>query len=384
VPTLLLNYVYYSAAGHVAEALKLARGFQAANPGLEVHVALAKRTTWECALAVDWLAGVHVMDGGAFAGATQEASRQMLESVPRRWDYLILNDWIMDDTAGQQHIHGEELELVSYLKASREYFIASHQATVDTFDVQDWLPRLPGLAYDVDAQVRLRVPDTAREWVERTFPQSGPSACVLLGGSGGPAHYPAVRSWVRILRALARAIPDLRLYVTGVRRRVAGRTATDAYSDAQVRTILESVPGAVDTYDLGLWRQLALVERASFLLSPHSGFAFLAPCVGTPWLTLSGGMYAENFYNGVPFFRVLPGNRQYPYGQRLGLRYSARRPRVPCMRPERLEKRIPAVIEGARLLLDPGFTFTAALKRLRSEAEAAGLDLSRLPLTPTY
>lgn len=384
MPTLLLNYVYYSPAGHVAEALKLARGFQAANPGLEVHVALPQRSPWELATAVDWLAGVHPIDTPAFVGASPSAVEALLAPLPRSWDYLVTNDWILDDTAGQQTIRGEELELVSYQRASASYFVATRGAAIADYRPAEWLHLLPGLSYSVDAQVRLRLPEDAREWVRRRFPHDGLSACVLLGGSGGPAHYPAARTWVRILRALSGAVPGLRLYVTGVRRRVAGRTATDAYDDAQLRTILGSVPGAVDAYDLGLWRQLALVERADFFLSPHTGFAFLAPCVGTPWLTLSGGMYSENFYNGVPFFRVLPDNPEYPYGDRLAIEYSARRPRVPCMRPERLERKIPTIVDGARLLLDRDFTFQDALDRYRSDALRAALDLNRLPLTQTY
>jgi hypothetical protein len=34
--------------------------------------------------------------------------------------------------------------------------------------------------------------------------------------------------------------------------------------------------------------------------------------VGTPWLTLSGGDWFEYFFNGVPFYSVLPRSREYP------------------------------------------------------------------------
>jgi hypothetical protein len=75
--TMLLNYVYYSPAGHVAEALKLARGFRAANPGLEVHMALTKRTTWELGTAVDWWAGVHPMDAERRSSRSRRSLRRM-------------------------------------------------------------------------------------------------------------------------------------------------------------------------------------------------------------------------------------------------------------------------------------------------------------------
>ncbi len=50
----------------------------------------------------------------------------------------------------------------------------------------------------------------------------------------------------------------------------------------------------------------------------------------------------------MPFFRVLPDNPEYPYGNRLGIRYGTRRPRVPCMPLERLEKKMLTTVEGAR------------------------------------
>jgi hypothetical protein len=54
------------------------------------------------------------------------------------------------------------------------------------------------------------------------------------------------------------------------------------------------------------------------------------------------------------------------------------------MRPDPLEKTIPRVLEGARLLLDPGFTFRDALARYRRDAALANVDRARLSLEPTY
>ena len=36
--TLLLNWVYYNPVGHVVEGMKIARGYHAANRGVEVHM----------------------------------------------------------------------------------------------------------------------------------------------------------------------------------------------------------------------------------------------------------------------------------------------------------------------------------------------------------
>jgi hypothetical protein len=58
--------------------------------------------------------------------------------------------------------------------------------------------------------------------------------------------------------------------------------------------------------DLPLLEQLAFVEACSVFVSPHTGFGAAALAVGTPWLALSGGPWHEWFFNGVPFWSVIP------------------------------------------------------------------------------
>ena len=66
-------------------------------------MAFAARTVWEVATAADWIDAVHPLDAAAFVGASPEAAARRLEAaLPRAWDYLIVNDWIFDDTAGRR------------------------------------------------------------------------------------------------------------------------------------------------------------------------------------------------------------------------------------------------------------------------------------------
>lgn len=55
MPMLLLNYVYYNPVGHVVEALKVAKGYHDANPGLEIEVLLNRRAPVELARACPWI-----------------------------------------------------------------------------------------------------------------------------------------------------------------------------------------------------------------------------------------------------------------------------------------------------------------------------------------
>ncbi len=70
--------------------------------------------------------------------------------------------------------------------------------------------------------------------------------------------------------------------------------------------MLGSCPGTLEAFDLGLLDQLAVIERCGLFVSPHTGFGMAVLCVGTPWLTLSGGSWHEYFCNGVPFYSVQP------------------------------------------------------------------------------
>ena len=137
--------------------------------------------------------------------------------------------------------------------------------------------------------------------------------------------------------------------------------------------MLRGVPHAVDCYDIGLWRQPALVARCGVFLSPHTGFGFAASCVGTPWLTISGGNWPEAFWNGVPFYSVLPDDPHFPYRGRRGSMYGSG-PRTRSMWEPALARKIPEMIEGAHLLLDPAFMFEAALARYRDNLLRANVD----------
>lgn len=373
MPTLLLNYVYYNPVGHIVEALKVAKGYHDANPGLEIEVLLNQRAPVELARACPWIRAAHAIDTYAFLpDAPPGSGAAILEAVPREWDYVVTNDWILDDVKGMAEVHRDETSMVAFYEAARGYFRARVSASPPEFEMEkEYLERV-GPAYRSDAWVRVPLPDEAVAFAER-YAHEGPALCVMLGGSAAPRAYPSARGWMRILRALHEAIPGVRLYLTGVRRSRNGRTATEAYGQREIRTVLRGVPDAVDCYDIGLWPQLALVARCGVFLSPHTGFGFAVSCVGTPWLTLSGGNWPESFWNGVPFYSVLPDDPHYPYRGRRGSMYGPG-PRISSMREPALARKVPEIIEGARLLLDPAFTFEAALARYGDNVRRANVD----------
>ena len=133
----------------------------------------------------------------------------------------------------------------------------------------------------------------------------------MPAGSGARYLYPSTASWLVILDELERRFPDAVFTFVGRLGAAGGRTSS-GIARAEVDRLLGSRRRAIDAFDRPILEQLALVEASSLFVSPHTGFGFAAVAVGTPWLTLSGGDWHEYFFNGVPFYSVLPKSREHP------------------------------------------------------------------------
>jgi hypothetical protein len=141
----------------------------------------------------------------------------------------------------------------------------------------------------------------------------------------------------------------------------------------------KEVPGIVDCFDIGTWNQIALIEECDLFCSPHTGFAFVAQFVGTPWLTISGCPWAEYLFNGVPFYSALPDCPNYPacsHRDSICMQRWFDGAQPDCMSDEAINRRIPDILSGARLLLAYGFDFkeTCVLHIQKLKARNANPD----------
>jgi hypothetical protein len=59
-------------------------------------------------------------------------------------------------------------------------------------------------------------------------------------------------------------------------------------------------------------------ETCDVFNSRHSGFGMAALAVGTPWLSISGGRWPEYYFNGVPFYSLLPDPSRFPSFSQFG------------------------------------------------------------------
>lgn len=164
--------------------------------------------------------------------------------------------------------------------------------------------------YTPHQQLLLDLPAGHRRNARRLLADAMPRIAVLPAGSGARWLYPSASSWESILSALTRRYPDAMVSLIG-KLGTDGRTRT-TMTAGEVERIRRACPRAINCFDIGLGRQLAIVEASDLFLSPHSGFGMAALAVGTPWLTISGGRWPEYFFNGSPFYSVLPDLDRYP------------------------------------------------------------------------
>jgi hypothetical protein len=165
-------------------------------------------------------------------------------------------------------------------------------------------------AYLPNQRLVLELPEASRAVARRLLAGSGVRIVVLPAGGAAPWLYPSAASWESILEALLRQHPRATICLVG-------KLAEDGRTTARVgRSLIDQLravsPAVLDCFDLPLEDELALVEACDLFVSPHSGFGMAALSVGTPWLTLAGNRWPEYFYNGVPFYSVLPDPERFP------------------------------------------------------------------------
>ena len=170
-------------------------------------------------------------------------------------------------------------------------------------------------------------------------------------------------SWRLILGALSERFPEAVFCLIG-RYREGATLSISRIEATEVARVAEGLP-ALDYFELPLLDQLALVEASALFVSPHTGFGFAAVAVGTPWLALSGGQWHEMFFNGVPFYSVLPDTDRYPcfgWGAPLPVVDEEEGPRTVSMSAGRFREDLPELVHGAELLVERRLAYDDALR----------------------
>ena len=134
----------------------------------------------------------------------------------------------------------------------------------------------------------------------------------MLKGASKQTKWPSLKTWKIILLHIKKKYPEALFLITGVLEAHGGIHNSNSQLKNKIDTFITSIPGAINCYDIGLENQLSIIQNSNVFIAPHTGFAFLAPCLGTPWLALSGGEWAEEMPAHMPFYSVLPDCNKYP------------------------------------------------------------------------
>lgn len=384
--SLLLNLLYHKPTGHVLEALKYAKGYHDANKGLRIEVLLNSESPIELVSACDWIERAHSISVREVLKHGPEA--RCLHGIPRNWNFVI---------ASSRFTGQEREQLAKELVAAHDVLAQTFRATdasgytppFSLFDERNKLGEQV-IPYTLNAPIRLRVPQRDRTVIDR-HNRGGCRICILPTGSSG-ANSPSVAMWRRICQTLSGSIPNVQLYFTGITRatvdRLTSKTAnqpasrrpiTGALTRREVRRLVAGLASAHDCFNIGLWNQLALVESCDLLIAPHTGFAFLAPCVGTPWLAVSACPWHEYFFNDVPFASIFPDCGSYPAQVSMEEdcgRLLAQGRRSICATDPYVEARIPEIVEAATQLTS-GLDFVEALRAHLRRIETANVITER-------
>lgn len=321
-----MNFWYAHPVGHAIEGLRYALGYHAADPGLRVSVLLNGAAPVELGNLCPFVERTYGVPFTGFCDAEGDPAAALAD-VPRDWDHLV------DDARGHQPD-----QLARFAGLRRFYEAGGRHFRAGTRGLAGAEPP----AYRPHQQLRLELPAHADLG-------PGPWIAVLpTGSSDGRAAYPSLASWQLVLRELERTL-GARFCLVG-KLRQDGRTASRFARD-ELDALLAAFPDALDAFDRPLVEQLALVEACDLFLSPHTGFGMAALAVATPWLTVGGGRWPEWFFNGVPFYSVLPPRDAW---------YTYFDPPAPIT-DERVRADLPELVEAARTLVEGGLSYEDAL-----------------------
>jgi hypothetical protein len=362
--TLLVNYFEAHAVGHALEGLRYALGYAAADPAQRVSVLLNAQTAVELTRLCPFLDRAFDVRVPAGEGPVD------LDAVPPIWDVVV------DNPRRRVARHVAAVPgFARYFAASDAHLAARrHRGLIGS----------PPVPYRPHQDLRLSPPAAERARARALLGSGGgPRLAVLPAGSGRRWLYPSPTSWERVLRALVAALPGATVVLLG-KLRHDGRTASSTDRD-ELGRLARATAGTVDAVDLPLLDQLAVLEGCDLLIAPHSGFAFLASTVDTPWLAISGGPWPEYFFNGAPFHSVLPDPVRYPWftmfadAPVLPDDEDGEGPRVPSMSARRIREDLDEIISAARRLLAGEVTYEAALAAYFPRlVAAAGNDPARI------
>jgi hypothetical protein len=362
---LLIVWVYYPAVGHVAECIEVAANYHAANPNLEIHILLNSKTPFIIVKYCDFIVKTHTVEVN-IDGFDKEIVKDLNQIG---FDYLIFPKRLKYTP---QDYPKPLLDFNLFLQKNLISKVWAGYNDTPTLDKE-------ALMEKPYSPFRINIPKD-----KITFPipqpEGFPRFAVILKGASQQSIWPSLRMWKRLLCDIKIAYPEAVFFITGITNAHCGAKDNETDKKNKIDHFIRSIPGAFNCYDIGLENQLGLIQQSDILLSPHTGFAIFAPCMGTPWLALSGGLWAEHMPAGIPFYSVMPTCTHYPCHNgdmklECRLRIKLRQP-IKCMAD--LKKKENEVLIGIKKLLTNGYTYKEAFADYENSAISNKVNMKKL------
>jgi hypothetical protein len=352
----LVNWLYYPNPGHLLEGLKHAEGYRLAHSDAEIHLLLPKGP----------VADFVRLHGIAIHTISLDRLEVDLSAVPPVWDYVVTDPRIgmLSDRADRRPVAARLL--VARDLAATRFVARAGEGTAPVLTELLGGSSAPVLPYVRNASVRVGV---AVPRALRARLTGRPNICVLPAGST-QSQAPSLSTWYAIGRSLLHRFPQAELHFTGVSRRRAGSSGPTAIGKRELKLLARRLGASRVWWNESVATQFALMSACDLLVAPHTGFAFWASALGTPWLALSGCPWPEYLCNGTPLLSVLPDCGSYP--SRTNNDAACFHRAVSYGRPwcmEKLLERLDEVVAAAVTLLDPRVSFDDVL-----DAQLARID----------
>ena len=370
---LLIVWVEYEAVWHFVEAMEAAANYHAAHPNLEIHVLVNKATPYQLGEFCKWIHKTYAID---IKDVNQnKVNTQALQEIPKSFDYVIFPKRLKYTP---QDYPDEMLQCNLFLKDFFKPVIWG--GFNDTPSSEN-----NGIKEQLYSPFKMILGEELTQYA-KSLSTGHPVFSVMLKGASQEKIWPSFYTWKTILLHIKKVYPNATFLITGISSiHTSDKTKTEG-AKAKINAFINSVEGAVNCYDIGLEKQLAVIQHSNVFISPHTGFAFLAPCLGTPWLTLSGSRWADFDVARMPFYSVLPKCKHYPCHSDMKmecrLRLKLRQP-VACMGLS-LRNKKNEIIDGISHLLDENFSFEKAFTLYEKHANQKKVNLNKLWRIPKY
>ena len=361
--SLLILWAYYSAVGHYIELLQLIADYKSANQDLRIFAVVNDKGPFgilEYSGISEDVYPINVLE-------IAENNLSQLDNLPNRFDFVIYPKQFKYNDFLSQELDACFKNLICHFKGNTWSGYSDDSQARAYLNKNNYSP------------FRLKLPKFKLDEYKNKYSEY-PIFSVMLKGASKQTKWPSLKTWKIILSGIKKKYPEARFLITGVLEAHGNIHNSNSQLKNKIDTFISSIPGAINCYDIGLENQLAIIQSSNIFIAPHTGFAFLAPCLGTPWLALSGGEWAEEMPAHMPFYSVLPDCNKYPCnGGDMKLNCRARikfKQPIKCM--SSLNTKLYDILLGIGKLLNKDYKFDDAFNDYEISGVRNSVNLKKL------